>query len=75
MGVIQVKVIRKADDPHMLRASIGGDKTVGYYCVYRGNKADVIACVQTVLEALTVCDDLTVGGSQDLMGLPLRETS
>ena len=43
---------RKDDDPICLRASLGGSDRIGYYCVFRGDKEEVIACIEEVLAAL-----------------------
>lgn len=46
------KIIKKEDDPIALRASIGGTKEIGFYCVFRGNKMDVIDMIEKVLTDL-----------------------
>lgn len=52
-----VKLIKKPDDPICIRASCGGDeqlvdKGAGYYCVFRGDKQEVIKCLEVIVEAL-----------------------
>lgn len=47
-----ISISRKTDDPIALRASIGGKEGVGYYCVFRGNPADVVPMLEQVLEAM-----------------------
>jgi hypothetical protein len=51
-----IKLIKKPDDPICCRASCGGDKELtnegGYYCVFRGDKQEVIKCLEVILEAL-----------------------
>jgi hypothetical protein len=45
-----LKVIREADDPIALRASIGGREGMGFYLVYRGEPQDVLAMLRQVVE-------------------------
>jgi hypothetical protein len=52
-----VKISREADDPLVMRISIGGLVGEGLYCVYRlgpegGNRGDVIEMVKIILAAL-----------------------
>jgi hypothetical protein len=37
------------DDPICLRASIGGSREEGYYCMFRGDQKAVLAMLETVL--------------------------
>lgn len=48
----EVKLIQHSDDPICTRISAGGKPEIGYYCVFRGDKTDVISCLEKVLEAL-----------------------
>lgn len=52
VGQKDIRLIKKPDDPACCRASCGGSEEIGYYCVFRGEKADVIACLENVLSAL-----------------------
>jgi hypothetical protein len=47
-----VKLVKKPDDPECVRMSAGGTPAVGYYGVFRGDKAEVIVCLREVLRAL-----------------------
>ena len=47
----KVVIMRKADD-FVLRVSLGGTSGVGYYCVYRGKREQVIECLGEVLAVL-----------------------
>lgn len=49
-----LKVIREADDPLALRASVGGGKAAGdgrYYLVFRGDPIDVLEMLRAVVSA------------------------
>ena len=46
-----IKLIKKPDDPICCRASCGGSEG-GYYCVFRGDKQEVIKCLEVIIEAL-----------------------
>ena len=37
MASINVKVLKKPDDPIVPRVSMGGSNATGYYVIYRGN--------------------------------------
>ena len=52
MTKTKVEITQETPDPIALRASIGGRPDIGYYLVYRGPKADVIAMIEATLEAL-----------------------
>ncbi len=43
------RLIREADDPLALRASIGGQAHIGWYLVYRGDPLEVLAMLRKVL--------------------------
>lgn len=48
----EVQVIREAEDPLALRASIGGGKAAGdgrFYLVYRGDPVEVLAMLEAVI--------------------------
>jgi len=48
-----VMVTEEAPDPaNVLRASIGGTPAAGFYCITRANRAEVMAMLRKVLEAL-----------------------
>ena len=47
-----IKLIKKPDDPLCCRASCGGMEELGYYCVFRGDKQEVIKSLEVILEAL-----------------------
>lgn len=47
-----VKLIKETTDPICTRLSLGGNDVIGYYCVFRGNRNDAIACLEEVLEAM-----------------------
>lgn len=50
----EVRIIREADDPLALRASVGGGKTAGdgnYYLVHRGPLTEVVPMLREVLKA------------------------
>lgn len=48
----EVKLIQKPDDPVCLRISAGGNHAIGFYCVFRGDKEDVIECLEEILDDL-----------------------
>jgi len=48
----EVRIIKEADDPICVRASIGGHPKIGYYLVYRGDVEDVVETVERVLTEL-----------------------
>lgn len=58
------KIIKLADDQLALRASIGGRPDIGWYCSYRGNRADIIAMLEIVLEDLKNPNNLEVPHSE-----------
>lgn len=48
------------------RISCGGDARVGYYCVYRGNKDDVIKVLESVLEKMwDMKEDLEISSEEE----------
>lgn len=47
-----IKLIKKPDDQLCCRASCGGNEHIGYYCTFRGDKLDIIKCLEKVLSAL-----------------------
>lgn len=47
-----VKVIKEIDDAYALRVSLGGTDNIGFYCVYRGDKAKIVSMMKRVLAAL-----------------------
>lgn len=52
-----LKVMKNADDPTgILRASVGGTPAVGYYLVYRGDRAKVARMLREVLERFEVIE-------------------
>lgn len=56
-----VHLIRRMDDAaQVLRASIGGTAALGYYCVQRGSKAQIVAMLETVLKALKATPELPI---------------
>lgn len=48
----EVKLIKKPDDPVCLRISVGGTQAIGFYCLFRGDKEDVIDCLEEILDSL-----------------------
>lgn len=46
------KIIKKENDPIALRASIGGKPGIGFYCVFRGNKSDILDMLEQVINDL-----------------------
>lgn len=48
---MKVKIIKEPDDPLCLRASIGGNKEMGYYITYRGDLKEVRVMLKEVLRA------------------------
>lgn len=49
---IQINIIEKPFIPPVIRISAGGFPGVGYYLVYRGDKKDIIECLEEVTRAL-----------------------
>ena len=47
-----VKLLKHPDDPICLRASCGGNSTIGYYCIFRGKRTEIVECLEHVLKAL-----------------------
>jgi hypothetical protein len=44
---------KERNDPAgVLRASTGGTPKIGFYCVYRGEKLQIIAMLEKILERL-----------------------
>jgi hypothetical protein len=55
-----VTLQRLPDDPLCLRASIGGTKEEGYYCMFRGDQDKVRAMLETVLLVLKNAPQLEI---------------
>jgi len=50
---LEIRITKQPDDPHgILRISLGGIPEIGYYCVYRGTKEQVIDCLGKALIAM-----------------------
>jgi hypothetical protein len=47
-----VSITRLPRDPICLRVSIGGWKSKGYYCTYRGTREEAIEAIEKVLIVL-----------------------
>lgn len=48
----EVKVQRLSTDPFCTRVSIGGNRKIGFYCLYRGTREEAIEAVEKVLLVL-----------------------
>jgi hypothetical protein len=60
--MMQVRLIRHPDDPSgWLRCLIGGSKRIGgYYCVFRGDQAEIITMLRSVLTVLEVAPPVVI---------------
>jgi hypothetical protein len=59
-GAGRVKIIHEQPDPlGVLRASIGGTATIGYYLTYRGNTEEVVHMLKLVLAAFEMQVDVS----------------
>lgn len=47
-----VKLIQHPDDSLCLRASCGGTDDIGYYCVFRGERTEIVKCLEHIIKAL-----------------------
>lgn len=47
-----VKLMQHPDDPLCLRASCGGTDEIGYYCVFRGERTEIVKCLEHIVKAL-----------------------
>jgi hypothetical protein len=47
-----VKLMQHDDDPMCLRASCGGTEDIGYYCVFRGERSEIVKCLERIITAL-----------------------
>jgi hypothetical protein len=55
-SAVRLKFIRDADDEqivegvsmNVLRVSMGGNRAVGFYCVFRGDPAEVIELIEMI---------------------------
>ena len=59
-----VRIKQEEADPVALRASIGGRGDVGYYLIFRGGRGEVVAMIETVLEALRIQEGDYVANAQ-----------
>ncbi len=46
-----IKIVKEEADPICTRISLGGNETVGFYCVYRGDRKDVEKILEEALNA------------------------
>jgi len=49
---MEIRLIQVASDPQCCSLSAGGISELGFYCVFRGKREEVIECVRQVLQAL-----------------------
>jgi hypothetical protein len=49
---VKIKVTKEPDDPICPRASIGGTKEIGYYCIYRGEATAILNILKHVIREL-----------------------
>ncbi len=49
---MKIELIQKPTDPICTRASIGGSPEIGFYCIFRGDKPQVIECLEAILKGL-----------------------
>jgi hypothetical protein len=64
-----VKLQRLPDDPICIRASIGGDDRIGYYCLFRGDQAKVIEMIEMVLLVMQHAPKLEIEEDTPQMGM------